>query len=318
MKKEPNTFVRILLVLFIVALWVLVFTSFWLGEPKYQITGGLITVLGLITILVLSESFNHLSLGKILTLTKEVENKETENKKLYGENTELRNNLMSLVSNVQQSQVTNTFNAPPEAWLKLLGVVQAGEESEAEQQEEQQEAQQALEAVAERDKARDVSRQRMKLRRSAESAGLKKFISNLSIPESEFIYRAEFSSAFEGIDPVMNRRVVFDGYIKGTDIERFVEIRHRNMASPMFMDRLYLMLTKIYLYKQAKNIQAELILILINTPDEDEDVRRPWKYEQLLENFQPAIANNLLRIEHIDITEEEAILENEGEQQNLL
>ena len=53
-----------------------VILSFYLGNPRYQITAGIITILGFIVILVLSESFNNLSLGKVLSLSRKVEEKE--------------------------------------------------------------------------------------------------------------------------------------------------------------------------------------------------------------------------------------------------
>lgn len=300
MNDHTNYFVRTLISVLIVALAVLVGTSFAFGQHQYGITGGIITVILIIVVIVLSESFNQLSIGKILTLTKEVAKKNEENATVKEENKELRQNLFQIVSNIQQSQVNNTFNAPPEAWLKLLGVVPATEPKDEMTTEETPSPDTATQGQSREDEVR----QRNRLRRLAEDIGLRKFISGLLLPESSIIYGAEFSTAFHGIDPIMDRRVIFDCFLKGTDVERFVQVRHRDMTSPMVMDSLYIMLSKINLYRQAKNTNAELILVLVST-DFDQD-SRAGRYERLLDSFQPAIANKLLRIEHVQVKQEEA------------
>ena len=216
MSDKPNYFVRSLIVIFVLALFAMVFMSFSLADPKYQITAGIITSIGFIVILVLSESFNNLSLGKILSLSKEVQKKESEKELVKTENKELRQELFKIVSNIQQSQVNNTYNAPSDEWLKLLGVVKAQEPEKEEEQEDQKEVQRVVSYMAEREKARDESRQRMKQRRVAEDIGIDKYSKNLSIPDSEIIQGAEFTQAFDEIDPIMNRKIIFDGYIKGS------------------------------------------------------------------------------------------------------
>lgn len=312
MNDRPNYFVRTLISVLVAALAVLVGISFAFGQPQYGITGGIITVILIIVVLVLSESFNQLSIGKILSLTKEVAKKKEENATVKEENKELRQNLFQIVSNIQQSQVNNTFNAPPEAWLKLLGVVPATEPKDEATPEETPSPDTATQGQS----REDEFRQRNRLRRSAEEIGLRKFIAGLSLPESSIIYGAEFSTAFHGIDPIMERRVIFDCFLKGTDVERFVEVRHRDMTSPMVIDSLYIMLSKINLYRQAKNTNAELILVLVSTDFDQES--RAGRYERLLDSFQPAIANKLLRIEHVQVTQEEAQKAVEERQPSLL
>lgn len=312
MDDRPNYFVRTLISVLAVALAVLVGISFAFGQPQYGITGGIITVILIVVVLVLSESFNQLSIGKVLSLTREVAKKKEENATVKEENKELRQNLFQIVSNIQQSQVNNTFNAPPEAWLKLLGVVPATEPKDEATPEEMPSA----DTTTQEQSREDEFRQRSRLRRSAEEIGLRKFIAALSLPESSIIYNAEFSTAFHGIDPIMDRRVIFDCFLKGTDVERFVEVRHRDMTSPMVIDSLYIMLSKVNLYRQAKNTNAELILVLVSA-DFDQEIRAS-RYERLLDSFQPAIVNKLLRIEHVQVTKEEVQKAIEERQPSLL
>ncbi|BED89090.1 hypothetical protein PspMM1_15580 [Pseudoalteromonas sp. MM1] len=316
MSEKPNYFVRILIVGFVVALVSMVFVSFSFADTKYQITAGIITVVGFIVILILSESFNNLSLGKILSLSREVQKKEDEKVQVKTENKELRQELFKIVSNIQQSQVNNTYNAPSDEWLKLLGVVKAQEPEKEEDQEEQKEVQRAMSYMAEREKSREESRQRMKQRRTAEYVGISKYAANLSIPDTEIITGAEFSQAFDEIDPIMNRRIVFDGYIKGEHQERFIDVRPKNLVSPMYYDRLYVMLNKIHLYRKAKGISAELVLIILDIEGESED--RPWRSERFYEYFQSAISNKLLKIESIKISAKDIESFDSNDQQSLL
>lgn len=75
-EKKASYFTRLLIVLFVLFLVCLVWISFFKSQPPFLINSGLITVLLLITVLILSESFDNLSLGKILSLSREVETKK--------------------------------------------------------------------------------------------------------------------------------------------------------------------------------------------------------------------------------------------------
>lgn len=315
MPEKINYFVRTLVVMFVIALLSMIFISFYSAEPKYQITTGIITIIGFVLVLVLSESFNNLSLGKVLSLSKDVQKKESEKEQVKSENKELRQELFKIISNIQQSQINNTYNAPSDEWLKLLGVVKSREPEQEEVQEEQKEVLRALDMAA-REKARIESKARMEQRGIAEKIGIEKYARSLSISESEIIRRAEFSQAFEEIDPIMNRRIIFDGYIRGANQERFIEVRHKAAISPIFYDRLYMMLNKVYLYRQAKGISAELILIMLDIEGGSEV--REWNSEQFFDYFQPAISNKLLKIENIKITRDEIDVYGTNEQQRLL
>lgn len=279
------------------------FISFCLAEPKYQISAGIVTLVGFVTILVLSESFNNLSLGKILSLSKEIQKKDSEKAEVKSENKELRQELFKIISNVQQSQVNNTYNAPSDEWLKLLGVVKAKDSEQEEVQEEQKEVQRAVEFMAAREKAKEESRARMTQRRAVERIGLAKYADSLSIPQSEIIQGAEFSQAFDDIDPIMNRKIIFDGYVRVGSHERFIEVRPKSAVTPIFYDRLYAMLNKIYLYRQAKGISAELIVVMTEVEGDNDD--RPWSAGRFYDYFQPAMSNKLLRLETIKISTKE-------------
>ncbi len=81
MAQEKNWFVRSLILVFTMLLAAMVAVSFTLGSERYAVNSGIIIVLLLITVLILSEGFNNLSIGKLLTLSREIEKEKGENRR---------------------------------------------------------------------------------------------------------------------------------------------------------------------------------------------------------------------------------------------
>lgn len=320
-EKNTSNFVRGLVVVLILALGFVAYASFFWRQPPYEITGGFLALVALVVLLALSETFDHLAFGSILSLKRKIKEEKSTNQDLRQEASELRAQIVNLVANIQQSQVNNTINAPPEAWAKILGVVPASEPEAVDEPEAASEQTEVIPPVAAqpetREDARQASRQRYERFRAAQSVAIHKYLQALQIPQSERMLDVEFSSSFKGIDPVMDRRIVFDAYVRADSQERFVEaIRLNSPSTLMHADRLYVMLNKIWLYGQAKRVRAELILLLVETDDEEAGRRSPE--ERLIEYFQPAISNGLLRIETMKISSSEIEQELQGGQRSLL
>ena len=75
--KNKKCFIRLLITAYIIFLiWLVVFIVTGNNPPRINSTE--ITVLFIIAILVLSESFDSFSLGKLFTITREVKKKEQE------------------------------------------------------------------------------------------------------------------------------------------------------------------------------------------------------------------------------------------------
>jgi uncharacterized membrane protein (UPF0182 family) len=89
-ESKSNIYIRILIVILASFIACLIFYSFISLEPKCQITPGIITLVLLLIVIVLSESFDNFSVGKILSLSRENTKKETSISKLNIENNELR------------------------------------------------------------------------------------------------------------------------------------------------------------------------------------------------------------------------------------
>lgn len=313
-----SKFVRVSIYIVAILILTLISYSFFQGEPKYQISTEIITLILILVVLFLSESFNNLSIGKVLTLSKDNEKKKEENKDLKTENTELRTQLISIATNVNQSQVT--YNGLSPELLKALNVVPAEEnakeakknyEKETVEEERLTKVEQST-AVTEKteiEKLLDSPSKRMKLTRLLEPEVISRFSKSIGINPDEIRHEVKFASALEGLDPIMENSIIFDGYYQLEEKELFFEVIRSDMLRPDRLYYLYQMLTKLYLYRKAKKSSAELILILIDFPKSIQS-KYSGQYrgiERLKSQFIPAIANKLLRIETIKYTEEEII-----------
>ncbi|MGF1803787.1 hypothetical protein L4C31_00855 [Aliivibrio sifiae] len=109
-KREVNYFVRTMLVIFGIALCAIVGFSFFYFEPKGVISPELITLILIILVIVLAESFDNFSLGKLFTISRDVKKKETDNQVLEVRNKELLNQIISITTNQSQTQThTNVY-----------------------------------------------------------------------------------------------------------------------------------------------------------------------------------------------------------------
>lgn len=304
---KANWFVRVLIIFFTIALAVMVGFNFALSEPLYQITNGAIIVILIITVLVLAESFNNLSIGKILSLNKEVQQKKEQNKELSQENHQLRENLVQLTSNYnQQSQVNATIQGlTPETWQAMIGVTSASKE-ESETEENAQLNTKSL-SIDSSDKSRTIPYYRIS--REIEMESLSKYATNHKLQREDIAREVQFTPLFQGLDPIAERNVIFDGYMKSPLGEQFFEVvpkRSLSILGNMRWDKIYIMLSKILNYSKAKKVPAELVLIIADYPEDESD--RPQRrddFPRFLETFHPSINSGLLRIEIVEFSQEE-------------
>lgn len=70
----------------------------------------------------------------------------------------------------------------------------------------------------------------------------------------------------------------------------------------LLRERIYLMLSKINYYRNIKRINAYLFLVLIIRPGEEQNEQT---LDRIKKEFEPAIANGLLRIREVEISIEE-------------
>ncbi|MBI9036386.1 MAG: hypothetical protein JEZ03_18140 [Bacteroidales bacterium] len=289
--KEGSTFVRVMISIFCLILAAMVLFNYVWVEPKGELNNGIIILLFLLLILVLAESFDNFSLGKLISVSREAKKKEKEVSTLEKKNSDLLSQLISITSNNSQHQshtnVYGDYHAPPT-------VAKASEEEVEENKSSEQPPTNAEASTPVR-----ISYNW----REAEKVSLSKYLITKKIHQSNVITEAKLTTQFHGVDPVSNIQPIYDAYYRDGDNEVFVEFRPNRGMPFVFRDRLYVMLSKISHYKVTKNIDAYLELVLMNIPEED--TFRNGGFDRMLEQFAPAIASGLLKVSEIDFNEQE-------------
>lgn len=172
--------------------------------------------------------------------------------------------------------------------------------SGAEVEEQQNSERKALSAAS-----TDTTARRSMNWQKTEQIALSKFLKARNIHRSNVITEAKLSYQFDGSDPVSNVQPIFDAYIKETEHETFIEMRPERMMNPMYRDRLYVMLSKIHHYRVTKQIEAHLDIVVVKVPGEE--ARGLWgNPDRIFQYFEPAIATGLLKVQEVELTEEEA------------
>ncbi|MBX3724804.1 MAG: hypothetical protein KF823_02670 [Xanthomonadales bacterium] len=292
-----NLFVRILIALLCLLIAGMILFRFLQVQPVGEISPGLLSLLGLLVVLVLAEAFDNFSVGKLLSVSREVRKKEAEVERLEKQNSYLLSQLITVSNSQAQRQSSTTVQGD---YYASSPTVQRA--SEAEVEEKNSTENRALSATA----ADTPARTRMNWEK-AEEIALTKLLKRREINPSNVITDAKLSFQFQGIDPVSNIQPIFDGYIKSSERETFIDIRPERLVNPIYRDRLYVMLSKIHHYRVAKNVEAHLDLVMLKIPGEEG--RGTWgsfDRNRFFQHFEPAIASGLLRIEDVEFTEEEA------------
>ena len=290
-----NWFVRILIVAFCLFLATLVVYRYFYVDPKADISGGLLVMLSFILVLVLSELFDNFSIGKLVTMSRTLREKEQQASELKRENTELRSHLVAISTNVSQRQNSTNILGWPQSLADTMTVKKAApEEIETKNIEEQAPPSTLADAPLER-----------RLDRSKlEDFAVSKFVTQQGLNTFNLIREAKLSTQFSGIDPITDVTPIFDGYVNTSDSEVFIEVRPTGFATMMYRDRLYVMLAKIYHYKVIKKANVYLALVLVNMPERESRPTSSY-VDRLQREFGPAITSGLLRIQVIDPTPDE-------------
>lgn len=296
--NKPNYFARALITgLSGFIVWIIAY-SFLSLEPKGVISTGIITLIIILVVIALSESFDNFSVGKMLTMSRDIKAKESSINKLNTENTELRRELVSVVNSISQKQSSTNIIGLPDYLAKNIGVEKATDDEITKKRTEESE---------ELPEPSRPIRRRVDHRKLEEIA-FAKFLQSRNLTEFDLIQEAKLVTQFSGIDPVSNIQPIYDGYINTGDSEIFIEVKLSKFSSIMIRERIYLMLNKIYLYNKVKNANAHLNILLVDIDDESNSpLRSQRNSDRLKEYFEPSIVNGLLRIIPIEITEEEKL-----------
>lgn len=310
MEKEKNTetkinyFVRSLIVVLGFLIASLVITKFYIFEPKGEISNGIIILIGLLIILFLSEIFDSFSLGQFLTLKRTISEKNEKITELKESNDKLLNIVISNNNLSQKSTMTNVTGISPEEFAKtIISVIKADKETTDKEETRKEKIAEIVVDEEEKNEPLQTPRKRINLPKLEEYV-LTKFIDNKELRRHSFIEDAQILMPQKEIDPISDFNPIFDGYVETENYEMFIEIKLRNSPLIMFRERLYVMLSKLYYYRQAKKTNSYLNLILVDRPIENERIYSYYE-TKLIAEFEPAIRMGLLRIEYIQLSEEE-------------
>jgi hypothetical protein len=302
--NKTNWYTRVFIIILCIFIGSLILYNFFWSCPPAQISKELVILVGFLIILVLSETFDNFSIAKIITLSKNVKKIEHKNEELKKENFELRNQIISISTSVNQKQFNSTFFLADEL-AKMLSVKPADEpEKQQKQKETEEEAKQGTTTTTTTTTLNtegSITKRFINTKRYEELA-LPKFLASEGLNQLPIISDAKFTNQFQQIDPISEFSPIFDGYIKTIDTEIFIEMKIKNRSMMILRERLYLMLSKINYYKNIKRVNAYLFLVLIIKPDEEQNESI---LDRIKKEFEPAISNGLLRIREIEITSEE-------------
>lgn len=257
-------------------------------QNRFIISSSIITLVCLLIILVLSNSFDNFSVGKIFSMSREVKESKEKIKELEKEKSDILLKLLNINFQSQKSSVTvNTGSNDSNASL----VVENLDKDEKERKkEEEEDIKENLE---------NVSRKRLNPEKF-ENLILNKYY-GISKNDSFLMREVKVVDQFQDIDSISNKPVYFDAYLREINAETFIDIRKCSLPSMIFHDRLYVQLNKILMYRKNNEVNAQLLLLLAKEKD-SEETRHQGIYYRF---FEPALKCGILKIVDIEYTKEE-------------
>lgn len=279
----------IILLLIIVPL---IFFSFTYSKYHFEITTPIIILISLLIVVLLSNSFDNFQIGKLLSLKRNVTEYKERNEKLENDKSELIKQIINLNMQSQHTSNVNYNGIPLDVLKKGISVEQVDEE-EAKSNKSHEDSEILTET-------KNIHRRIN--RRKLESFAIKKCFGDINY--NSILQQVKLNNKFGDNDPISNRDIVFDAFYNDNEKERFIEVNQ--YASIMLYDRLYVMLNKIYNYRNIKNSNANLTLIIPKLPEDNRILGNISNdIDRLKEVFSPAIASGLFSISQIDISKEE-------------
>lgn len=289
--KNVDWFVRVLIVVLSFLIGAMIFYNFFITAPVGEISNGLIALLILLILLILSEAFDNIALGKILSLNRKIEEKRIEVSDLKSEKQNLLNMLVKNISFQSQSvgisghdlkEILTVIKADPER------IEQETKEKEANIEDEQLYTFQEPKRINFRKVERHV---------------LNSFIETNKLQGFLFYEQVTFSKNYATVDPISTLTPIFYGYIETESTEIFIEVKLQRVVN--FRGQLYSRLSALYHYREAKKVKAYLQLILVELPEDEKMGRIHNTEERIRDIFEPAIEKKLLKIKYVKLTSAE-------------
>lgn len=258
------------------------------GKIEYP----LLLLISLLIIIFLSEEFDNLSFGKILTLKKNIQEKKEEITELK---TEKQNLLNLFISNVNFQKQTMNNGISGSELRDILKVIKADPDKVKEENKEKEEE---IEKVT-----KDSATSKRLDYRKLEEFAFKRYISGENL--SKYALKEQIQLASN--DPISSISPVFDGFIETENSDIFIEIKsyRSDISALMIRERLYQRLMNVFYFQQFKGSNAFLQLILVRLPQEKDRPTKVSTEERLRRDFAPAIDKGLLKIYHIEVDDKQ-------------
>lgn len=326
--KYSIIFTRILTIALIGFVGIIIYFSYFVKEPRYNLSPGIIILIALLLVLALSELFDSFSIVNLITLQKEKASREKELVQSKEENSLLRKDLNSFIASFTTLSLSMSNNSTTIFNLDTNKVYVEHAKSENGDEEfddtvqnntsdnnhypegkrgDEHKNENNIDLVSNDNPRNKHGRKKISFFKLEEYI-INRFCRNYQIPTSSLETRIQFSSEFIDIDPIMNRNIIFDAYYRTIQCEYFIDIKTGFSSSNI--NSVYLLLSRIYHYRIAKKKQAKLLLII---PTFSEKYHQqilghssPYSStKRFKEIFDPAIKNELLEILEIAIPDED-------------
>jgi len=294
MEKNKNIFSKILIIILMLLIIFLITVSFFKSSNSFALTSGIVFCLGILVVLCLSDTFDNFSIGKIISMSRNLKEVTKENERLKNENFNLINQMINIKNSNNQNVSINLEGSRNINDIKTE--IEASEVNNNENKEEQ--------VTIERTERRS----RFEYMRCADIIAIKKVMEDL--PEAaDKKYEVKVTNNFSFEDDIMIKDIRFDAFSHYGKNDIFYEAKHL-MPMLSYVFQLYYMLNLVKKYGEVNNSISKLILTIPIFDDKLKEIMhdqdRVVRRISLLENtFAPAIKNGLLEIRKIELTKEE-------------
>lgn len=252
----------------------IIFCSFILSDNQFVITKSIITLLCLLVVLVLSNSFEHIHFGKWFELSNQI---KEGNEKI----TQLKESSEALFTKILNMNFQNMQAGTINYYLK---------ETDPIKQQQEQEEEQRINESDSSNKRLDIKAFQTLILDKYFGTGLKdKLQKNMSLVESS-----------QNLDQISNREVSFNALLEDNNQLLFIDVM-KGQTYGFYYDRIYVKLNKILCYKRATKKEAQFLLLIPKEMNAEKEYRDSF----FVKNYAPAIQNNLLRIEYVDYNKDE-------------
>lgn len=290
----------------------IVLVSFFHGGPKFEISNGVIYVLGLILLILFSDSIKNLKIGDLIVLEREVKNKEKQVEHLSKENDKLYTQLNQAFATIHNSNTVSssmTVNVGDNN-MKDAKVAQADQSEQVTAEEDSVAS--AIPPIIPGKKVGFNPTIKYQFNRQIDQVLMQKYTKKFGLTSESVVDRVKFTKYLTETSPIMKNRAIFVGYAKLPNEEIFFDCPRIPVASSTYF-RLYYMASMVIEYARLNKRNAKLVVLLPDCPLNCDAILELYQnppnfreeQEKLEDIFAPAIASNYIEIQTIPIDKDE-------------